>query len=251
MPSPVASPRMRILLVSDLHYTLKQLDWVTSVAGDYDLVVAAGDLLDIASIVEPDAQIAVVLEYLARMAAKTTVIACSGNHDLNADNAYGERAAKWLDAATASGVLVDGTRLETERELVTVCPWWDGPNTRDVVDRQLAEDAALVGERLWIWAYHAPPDDSPTSWTGKRHYGDEALVAWIKQYQPGIVMCGHVHQSPFAAGGSWIDRIGSTVVLNAGRQIGPIPTCVELETATARARWSSLAGVEEESFVSV
>ena len=30
---------MRILLVSDLHYTLKQLDWVTSVAGDYDLVV--------------------------------------------------------------------------------------------------------------------------------------------------------------------------------------------------------------------
>ena len=242
---------MRILLVSDLHYTLKQLDWVTSIAGEYDLVVAAGDLLDISSIVEPDAQIAVVLEYLARMAAKTTVIACSGNHDLNANNEYGERAAKWLDAAAASGVLVDGTRLETEHELVTVCPWWDGPNTRDVVDRQLAEDAALVGDRMWIWVYHAPPEDSPTSWTGKRHYGDEALNAWITQYQPAIVMCGHVHQSPFADGGSWIDRIGTTVVLNAGRQIGPIPTCVELDTETALARWSSLEGVEEEPFVAV
>src|ERR1700709_2455179 len=94
---------MQILLVSDLHYTLKQLDWVASVAGEYDLVVAAGGLLDISSIVEPDAQIAVVLEYLSRMAAKTTVIACSGNHDLNANNEFGERAAKWLPAAPPAG----------------------------------------------------------------------------------------------------------------------------------------------------
>ena len=48
---------MQILLVSDLHYTLKQLDWVASVAGDFDLVVVAGDLLDISSIVEPDAMV--------------------------------------------------------------------------------------------------------------------------------------------------------------------------------------------------
>jgi predicted MPP superfamily phosphohydrolase len=78
---------MRILLVSDLHYSLKQLDWVVAHAGDYDLVVVAGDVLDIASRVEPDAQIAVVLEYLARMAAQTTFVACSGNHDLNTRNA--------------------------------------------------------------------------------------------------------------------------------------------------------------------
>ena len=105
---------MQILMVSDLHYTLKQLDWVAAIAGEYDLLVVAGDLLDIASFVEPDAQIAVVLEYLARMAAKTTVIACSGNHDLNASNEYGERAARWLDSARASEVFVDGARLETD-----------------------------------------------------------------------------------------------------------------------------------------
>ena len=29
---------MRMLLVSDLHYSLRQLDWVMSVASDYDLV---------------------------------------------------------------------------------------------------------------------------------------------------------------------------------------------------------------------
>src|SRR5258708_4789049 len=117
---------MQILLVSDLHYTLKQLDWVSAVAGEFDLVVLAGDHLDIASIVEPDAQIAVVLEYMARMAAKTSVAACSGNHDLNGRNEHGELSARWLAGATASGVLVDGTRLETEKVFVTVCPEWDG-----------------------------------------------------------------------------------------------------------------------------
>src|ERR1700693_5527748 len=106
---------MQILLVSDLHYTLKQLDWVSAIAGEFELVVLAGDLLDISSIVEPDAQIAVVLEYLSRLAAKTTVVACSGNHDLNASNEHGERSAQWLEAARASGVYVDGMRLDTDR----------------------------------------------------------------------------------------------------------------------------------------
>src|SRR3954470_23242829 len=153
---------MQILLVSDLHYTLKQLDWVASVAGDFDLVVVAGDLLDISSIVEPDAQIAVVLEYLARMAAKTTVVACSGNHDLNARNALGERSAQWLDAARDNGVYVDGMRVDNQDVLITVRPWWGGPETREGGGRQLADDATLVGDRTWIWVYHAPPDDSPT-----------------------------------------------------------------------------------------
>jgi len=239
---------MQILLVSDLHYTLKQLDWVSSIAGEFDLVVLAGDHLDISSIVEPDAQIAVVLEYLSRMAAKTAVAACSGNHDLDGRNEHGELSARWLEAGRAGGVLVDGTRLETERELVTVCAWWDGPRTRELVGRQLAADAELVGDRRWIWVYHAPPDASPTSWTGKRHYGDEDLGAWIKEHQPALVMCGHVHESPLKADGSWIDRIGSTLVVNAGRQRGPIPTCVEIDTEAGTARWSSLAGVEEASF---
>jgi Icc-related predicted phosphoesterase len=240
---------MRALVVSDLHYTLKQLDWVVQVAGDYDLVVVAGDLLNIASPVEPDAQIAVVLEYLARIAAKTSVVTCSGNHDLDADNDLGERSAQWLVRATHSGVAVDGGRFETEQVLLTVCAWWDGPLTRDVVDRQLADDALVVGDRRWIWAYHAPPDESPTSWTGRRHYGDADLGAWIEKHRPDFVLCGHVHQSPFATEGGWIDDIGPTVVVNAGRQSGPVPTFVELDLTAGRASWHSAAGVEERALL--
>jgi len=239
---------MRILLVSDLHYSLKQLDWVVAHAGDYDLVVVAGDVLDIASRVEPDAQIVVVLEYLARMAAKTTVVACSGNHDLNTRNALGERAAVWLESARASGVFVDGSRVVTDDVFVTVCPWWDGPLTRAVVDAALAADAGDVGARMWIWAYHAPPDDSPTSWTGRRHYGDADLNGWIVRHVPDVVLCGHVHQSPFAEGGRWADRIGTTLVVNSGREPGPVPTHIVIDTDARLARWSSSEGVDELSF---
>jgi Icc-related predicted phosphoesterase len=40
---------MKMLFVADLHYTLKQLDWLVANAGDYDLVVIGGDLLDLGS----------------------------------------------------------------------------------------------------------------------------------------------------------------------------------------------------------
>jgi Icc-related predicted phosphoesterase len=236
---------MRLLLVSDLHYALKQLDWVVANAGDYDLVVVAGDTLDIRSYVEPDAQIAVVLEYLARMAAKTTVIACSGNHDLNTRNALGERAAVWLADAQSSGVHVDGARVQTDRVMISVCPWWDGPLARAEVDAALAADAEAVGDRFWIWAYHAPPDASPISWTGKRYYGDTDLNAWIARHSPDLVLCGHVHQSPFEAKGGWADRIGTTWVVNSGREPGPVPTHIVIDTDTREARWMSSEGIQE------
>jgi predicted phosphodiesterase len=55
---------MRRLLVSDLHYTLKQSDWVLKEAGSFDVVVIAGDHLDISWNVELQAQTAVILTYL-------------------------------------------------------------------------------------------------------------------------------------------------------------------------------------------
>ena len=147
---------MRVLVVSDLHYTMKQLDWVAAAAPDYDLVVIAGDLLDMSSIVAPDAQIAVVLEYLARMAERTQLVVCSGNHDLDDVNELDERAAMWLAQAAALGVAVDGARLDTPEVLVTVCAYWDGPRSREQVGEQLAADAQRWRDgpagRPWIWA---------------------------------------------------------------------------------------------------
>src|SRR5437016_496967 len=158
------------LLVSDLHYGLKQLDWLDGVAARFDLVVIA---------------------------------------DVS----------------------------------VTVCRWWDGPRGCAEIGRQLARDAARRRGR-WIWVYHAPPDASPVSWTGSKHYGDTELVRWTHEHRPDLVLTGHVHQSPFRAGGSWVDRIGDTWVFNAGREMSPYPPHVIFDMTAQTATWTSSAGSE-------
>ncbi len=89
------------------------------------------------------------------------------------------------------------------------------------------------------------PADVRTDWTGKRHVGDGALNGWIGRHRPDVVLSGHIHQSPFRKGGSWVDKVGSTWVFNAGRQIGPAPTHVVIDTDARTAAWSSLAGRQE------
>jgi predicted MPP superfamily phosphohydrolase len=63
------------------------------------------------------AQIAALASYLSRLAAPTTVLVVSGNHDGR----------------------------------FTLCPWWDGPITRAQVEAQLG---AAVGHRperrVWV-----------------------------------------------------------------------------------------------------
>jgi len=235
---------VRILLVSDLHYSLPQLDWVVEVAPRFDLVVVAGDNLDISSAVSLDAQTVVVLRYLSMLHASATIAVSSGNHDLTGPDAHGEQAALWLTEAKAAGVPTDGESLVIGDTLVTICPWWDGPVGRAALDAQLAADAARRPAH-WMWVYHWPPLGSPTCWTGKSDYGDADLASWIDQHRPDVVLTGHVHQPPFKPDGSWADRIGDTWVFNAGRQIGPIPARVELDLTEGSATWHSLLGIEE------
>lgn len=234
---------MRLLLVSDLHYVLPQLDWVVGAAPTYDLVVLAGDHLDLASAVSIDAQSVVATEYLTLLHAATTVVASSGNHDLTGPDTHGEQAALWLDDVRALGIATDGDSVVVGDTLITVCPWWDGPIGRDRTEALLRADAARRPAR-WIWVYHWPPLGSPTCWTGRRQYGDPDVAGWIEELQPDVVLTGHVHDPPFKPDGAWADCIGRSWVFNPGRQIGPIPTHVDIDFDLGVARWWSMLGEE-------
>jgi Icc-related predicted phosphoesterase len=234
---------LRILLVSDLHYTLPQLDWVVSVAPDFDLVVLAGDTLSIRSAVPLEAQPIVVLEYLSMLRATTPVVLSSGNHDLTGPDSHGEQSALWMAEARSLGIAIDGDSLALEDALVTVCPWWDGPLGRERLAEQLAADGTRRPNR-WLWVYHWPPIGSPTCWTGRREYGDPDLRVWIEAHQPDAVLTGHVHESPFKPEGAWADRIGHTWVFNAGNQIGRVPAHVVIDLSDWQATWRSVLGTE-------
>jgi Icc-related predicted phosphoesterase len=232
---------MRLLLVSDFHYSLPLFDWVVDVAGDFDIVVMAGDHLDLASLVDGRAQSVVVRKYFQRLRAKTRLLICSGNHDLDSKNTAGEKVAKWLLGPRNEGVLSDGESLAVGDTLFTMCPWWDGPETRAGLGKLLAEAATRRGKR-WIWIYHAPPAKSPVAWSGQRYFGDDALRQWIEEYRPDIVMSGHVHEAPYVSDGSWVDRIGDTWIFNTGHYPGAPPAHIILDTDADEALWFSAAG---------
>lgn len=234
---------MKCLLISDLHYAIKQFDWVLSMARAFQVVIIAGDHLDVSSTVDIRAQAVVILKYFKRLHDVTQLIVCSGNHDLDTRNAAGEKIARWMGKARQLGVSTDGDCLHQDDTVFTICPWWDGPQTREMVGKQLAADA-VKPKAKWIWVYHAPPDTSPTSWSGRTNLGDAYLRQWIEHYQPDMVLAGHIHQSPFRQGGSWVDRLGSTWVFNAGRYAGARPAHIVFDTDEHMALWFSLAGAE-------
>ena len=182
-------------------------------------------------------------KYLKKIGDQTPLLVCSGNHDGNDRNEADEYIATWLQDARDRQVYVDGDNVFFGDTLITIFPWWDGDVTRQEVSGQI-QQASQLASRKWVWIYHAPPDNSPTSWTGKRFIGDRELNKWIQKYRPGLVVTGHIHESPFKTGGSWVDKIGDTWILNAGSHIGDIPAHIILDLEAMNADWYSLAGSE-------
>jgi Icc-related predicted phosphoesterase len=236
---------VRYLVASDLHYSLPQLDWIATQAPGFDGVVLAGDHLDVVGRAELGAQVLLVSALLGRLADHTAVFANSGNHDLTARREHGEKAATWLDAVDGR-VVTDGASRRLGDDLVSVCAWWEGPVTLAHVEAQLEEAAAeRSSAQTWIWVYHSPPDASPTSWSGTRHFGDDVLNRLASHHAPDLVLTGHVHEAPFVPGGSWHDRIGPTLVVNAGRQSGSVPAHAIVDSALRSVTWWTSAGGEQ------
>jgi predicted MPP superfamily phosphohydrolase len=78
-------------------------------APNFDLVILAGDALDVGSYV--DAQIVVVKKYLSLLAGVTKVILCFGNQDLDERSPEGEKISRWIGDVRELGVACDGDSL--------------------------------------------------------------------------------------------------------------------------------------------
>jgi Icc-related predicted phosphoesterase len=232
---------MKLLFVADLHYTLKQFDWLTANADSFGAIIIGGDLLDLSSALDSDVQILVVEKYFRRIREKTRLLVSSGNHDGDNRNAADESIAQWIRQCKAEGLFVDGDNHQLAGALITICPWWDGPVSRAELEAQIKRDSQRP-RAIWIWVHHAPPSNSPVCWTGRKFAGDDFLRQWIERFSPDIVLSGHIHNAPFLEHGSWVDRIGKTWVFNPGRQIGACPACLALDLDAMTAEWISLEG---------
>ncbi|WP_029432581.1 metallophosphoesterase family protein, partial [Blastococcus sp. URHD0036] len=232
---------MKILAVSDLHYRLPHWDWLVDAAAEVDVVAIVGDLADVVSPVPHEVQTVVLSTYLERLAERAVVLASSGNHDLDGPGEHGEQVATWLHGPDRAALHVDGASVDIGDTRFTLCPWWDGPVTRDEVAAQLST-AAVDRPSRWVWLYHAPPAGTALCFDGRRTFPDQELADWIALHRPDVVLCGHIHQAPWASGGSWNARLGDTWAFNAGKQIGPVPPHITLDTDAGTAHWFGTFG---------
>ena len=70
----------------------------------------------------------------------------------------------------------------------------------------------------------------------------------LKTLEQQAVLAQHRIRQGFIEERSYFsDRIGETLVLNAGRERGYIPAHIDLDTDTGLARWSSSEGIEEQA----
>jgi Icc-related predicted phosphoesterase len=236
---------MKILLVADLHYSLRQWDWLNDTANRFDLVVIAGDLLDIASIVPLEAQIIVVRKYIARLVGQAPLLVSSGNHDILDAGEDQPRSAEWIQDKQGHTYFVDGDDFAQDDLYVSILPWWESDEQRSAIEAQLLAHQAKAAGKRWIWIYHPPPKGTTVAWNGRRDFGDEYLPNWIKRFNPEMVLGGHIHNAPFYGDGSWIDQVDGTWVFNSGMQIGGVPCFTVIDTDANKAMWLSAAEGEQ------
>lgn len=233
--------RVTLLAVSDLHYSLPQFEWLVLRAADCDVIVIAGDLLDLGSPVELDVQIIVISKYLDRIRAETCVVVCSGNHDGDVEVSGGDFSAKWLLDLRGKNLVTDGETYWLGPDKVTVCPWWESEKSKAKMAAMLRAEARRREKwRRWLWVHHAPPVGCGVSWTGKDDAGDAFVRELIDELRPDLVFSGHIHNAPFYADGSWVSRMGGSWVFNPGCQIGAVPAAVYFDSETMTADYRSL-----------
>lgn len=190
---------MKILICSDLHGKWSHYAWLAE--KKVDLIVIAGDLIDMLSIIEEEVVMATA--FLATF--KSPVVVCPGNHD---------HAEVWFPALVQAGVMIEGTH-ELHGITVTSLPW-DNP-----LDEMLAvgKQAAKKSGNPWLIAHHDPPRE-------------------VFHAEPDFVACGHWHEYPYDKSFIACYR-GKTLKLNAGVRLTdwPEPNHIILDLDAKEATW--------------
>lgn len=201
---------MKILHVSDLHFTKQWYHWLSNDAPAHDLLVISGDLLDLHHVTPRSKQIQWVSRWINSHPCHGCI--CSGNHDLEWDDRTDRWApAYWLRAFDNPLVWGDGRRVSL-----------DGLSLLNI-----SCTTHPKGGEADIWVVHAPPTNTAVAIRRNgRDAGDPDLVAPVRRHAPRVVLSGHVHEPIH-----WHERTEFTLYLNPGHTAGaPFPNHILLQT---------------------
>ncbi len=193
---------MKILCITDLHDSTKALTRILADAGPVDLILLGGDITHFGT---PDDA-----ERLVRRAGETgaRVLAVAGN----CDSAAIDRRLTGLGVSLSGrGVMIENVGLHG---LPAMPPW--GHTMYQFTEEEFAGMleagyAQVDGAASHVVLSHAPPRGGTLDRTHLfQHVGSTALRAFIDEKQPGLVLCGHIHES------RGVEKSGCTTIANCG-----------------------------------
>lgn len=198
---------MKLLLISDLHGHVENLEKLDGEIKSADLVLFAGDF---SKFNKPETGGPCVKKMRELCPNLFAVI---GNcdepdllYDLEEQDMSAQHSLSWFEGLAVAGS-GGGSKFTGET-----------PNERDEDDLQsdfdVIKDSGLEEEGQWsnlVLVSHNPPKcqvcDSPAP---NVHAGSQMFSDFIEKTKPLAVLCGHIHE------GCGVDKIGETVIVNPG-----------------------------------
>ncbi|MCP3905046.1 MAG: serine/threonine protein phosphatase [Planctomycetes bacterium] len=189
---------MKLLLFSDVHRDLDAARKLVEKAREVDVVVGAGDF---AVVHEGLEETIGVLSAIDRPA-----VLVPGNGETDDDLAAA--SAAWTTAAVCHGrgIEIEGLAFFGLGGGIPTTPWsWSFDLTEDEARAMLADCPAGA-----VLVVHSPPHGH-VDLADDRHLGSAAILDAIREKEPPLVVCGHIHAC-------WEQEvaIGPTREINAG-----------------------------------
>jgi len=215
---------MRILHVADIHYRLAWFEWISRQSGDYDVLVVAGDLLNMfpRESTPLQRQARVVGDWLKTLPKPTVV--CTGNHDIwlaephLSTDVFAEGG--WLRLCKRAGLVVDGQDASFHGERFAAVKWGDA---------DWPDAASIV-------VCHAPPSETSVCInTEGGGWGDFEISMRVQEKHPKYVLSGHVHDPM-----EWVALEGASYCFNPGCDCtAREPNHIIIDTTKKIACWHS------------
>src|SRR3954447_7273731 len=171
---------VRLLAFSDIHRDLDQARRIADMAGDADVVVAAGDFGSIHRGVAELIDMLVVIE--------TPTVLVPGNNET--DDELREACGGWRAATVlhGDGVEIGGVSFWGLGGGIPTTPW---PWSFDLSEEEAERAFQSCPDGVDVLVLHSPPQGFLD---GDRGLGSEALLRAIELVQPEVAVCGHIHE---------------------------------------------------------
>ncbi len=194
--------RLEIVGLADIHGDVEAVRRVAPRLTQAHAILLLGDITDFGGAAEAAKVVDVLAEYNPR------ILAVPGNCDRPEVGEY----LRERGASLGSGLIIDGVAFIGVGGSLP-CP---GGTPNEMSEEQLAAALAATGQGLppgipTVLVTHQPPYDTEADIVaGGRHVGSRSLREYIREHQPLLNICGHIHES------RGMDRIGSCRVVNPG-----------------------------------